>query len=138
VGGGLTRISGGGESLVAEEVYFEKKIACHHGGIVKIGDYLYSNAGGTLMCIDFLTGTIKWQNRSVGKGSLLAADGMLYLLSESHEAALVEATPDEYREHGRLKIQAHGRPSWAHPIVAGGRFYIRDQESLSSYDVKGP
>lgn len=134
-GGGLARITGGGESVKAEEIYFDKKFQCHHGGIVKIGNYLYTNGGGTLMCIEFSTGKIAWQARSIGKGSLLAADGMLYLLSENQEVALAEANPQEYREHGRFKIQGHGRPSWAHPVVAGGRLLIRDQESLTSYDV---
>lgn len=136
VGGGLARITGGGKSLNAEEVYFEKKMACHHGGIVKIGEYMYSNGGGALMCMHFKTGKIAWQNRSVGKGSLIYADGMLYVFSEGHEVALVEANPEAYHEHGRFKINGHGRPSWAHPVLAGGRLYLRDQEWLGAYEVR--
>ena len=48
----------------------------------------------------------------------------------------VSLSPDEFREHGKFKINGHGRPSWAHPVVAGGVLYIRDQESLTAYDVK--
>ena len=136
VGGGLARITGGGTDQKAEEVYFDKKMACHHGGIVKIGDYMYSNGAGPLICMNFKTGKIAWQHRSVGKGSLVAADGMLYILSESQEVALAEANPEEYREHGRFKIKGHGRPSWAHPVVAHGKLLIRDQEELTVYDVK--
>jgi hypothetical protein len=135
VGGGLAKVAVLDGKFSAEEVYFEKKMACHHGGIVKIGDWMYSNAGGALMCMDFLTGNIVWQNRSVGKGALVAADGMLYVLSENHEVALVDASPGEYSEKGRFKVAAHGRPSWAHPVVAGGRLYIRDQQALTAYDV---
>ncbi|MFM2094798.1 MAG: hypothetical protein RIS70_1922 [Planctomycetota bacterium] len=135
-GGGLTRISGGGDNLVSEEVYFDKKMQCHHGGIVKIGDYLYSNGGGALICMEFKTGKIVWQNRGPGKGSLIAADGMLYVFSEGHEVALVEATPEAYREHGRFKIEAHGRPSWAHPAIADGKLFLRDQEWLAAYDIQ--
>ncbi|MGE5192580.1 MAG: PQQ-binding-like beta-propeller repeat protein [Deltaproteobacteria bacterium] len=137
VGGGLAKITVLDDKFSAEEVYFEKKMACHHGGIVKIGDWMYSNGAGPLMCMDFLTGNIAWQNRSVGKGSLLAADGMLYVLSENHEMALVDASPGDYSEKGRFKIASHGRPSWAHPVVAGGRLYIRDQQSLTAYDIRG-
>jgi outer membrane protein assembly factor BamB len=135
-GGGLARITQMDDTFSADEVYFEKKLACHHGGIVKIGNWMYSNGGGPLICLDFMTGKIQWQNRSIGKGSIVAADGMLYLLSENHEVALVDASPGEYVEKGRFKIKSHGRPSWAHPIVAGGRLYIRDQESLTAYDVR--
>jgi len=135
-GGGLAKITQADNKFAADEVYFEKKLECHHGGIIKIGNWMYSNGGGTLICMDFLTGKIMWQNRSVGKGSLMAADGMLYVLSENHEIALVDASPGEYVERGRFKIKSHGRPSWAHPVVAGGRLYIRDQESLTAYDVR--
>jgi outer membrane protein assembly factor BamB len=61
---------------------------------------------------------------------------MLYLLSEKHEVALAEATPEDYREHGRFEIPNHGRPSWAHPVVTGGVLYIRDQQSLTAYNVR--
>ncbi len=134
-GGGLAKISKDGDKQKAEEVYFEKKLGNHHGGIVKVGDHMYGFDNG-LLCMDFKTGQIAWQNRSVGKGSLVVADGMLYLLSEGHEVALAEATPEAYKEHGRFKIPNHGRPSWAHPVVIGGVFYIRDQQSLTAYKVR--
>jgi outer membrane protein assembly factor BamB len=135
-GGGLARIVPAGSLQAAEEVYFEKKMGCHHGGIVKLGDYMYSAAAGSLICMEYKTGKIMWQSRGVGRGALCVADGMLYVLGENHEMALVEATAEEYREHGRFKIQEHGRPAWAHPVVAGGRLYLRDQESLSAYDLR--
>ncbi|MCA9049354.1 MAG: PQQ-like beta-propeller repeat protein, partial [Planctomycetaceae bacterium] len=106
------------------------------GGIVRIGDDMYTCGNGPLTCIDFKTGTTKWQARGVGKGSLVAADGMLYILSEGHRVALAEATPEEYREHGTFEIASHGRPSWAHPVVAGGVLYLRDQGTLTAYNVR--
>lgn len=134
-GGGLAKVTLSGSIQVAEEVYFEKKMACHHGGIVKLGDYMYSCGGGTLICMEFATGDITWQARAAGKGSLCYADGMLYMLGEGHSVVLAEATPEGYNETGRFEIQKHGRPAWAHPIVTGGKLYLRDQESLSVYDV---
>ncbi len=136
VGGGLAKITGAGSTQVAEEVYFEKKMSCHHGGIVKVGDYMYSAGAGPLICMEFKTGKIAWQSRSAGKGSLCVADEMLYILGEGHEVALAEVTPEGYREHGRFQIKGHGRPAWAHLIVTGGRMYVRDQESLTAYDVQ--
>lgn len=135
-GGGLAKVTLNGSIQIAEEVYFEKKMQCHHGGIVKIGDYMYSCGGGSLICMEFKTGKIQWQARGAGKGSVCFADGMLYLLGEGHNVVLAEATPEGYNETGRFKIEGHGRPAWAHPIVAGGVLYIRDQGSLTAYDVK--
>jgi outer membrane protein assembly factor BamB/Ca2+-binding EF-hand superfamily protein len=136
-GGGLAQIIPSGDGLRAEEVYFEKKMANHHGGLVRVGDHLYGFGNGGLICMHYLTGEIAWTARSVSKGSLVYADGMLYCLGEGHQVALVEATPEEYRERGRFKIESFGRPSWAHPVVSGGRLYIRNQQRLTAYDVSG-
>lgn len=134
-GGGLVQIISSGNGQRAEEVYFEKKMANHHGGIVRVGDHMYGFGNGGLLCMNYLTGEIAWTARSVSKGSLVYADGMLYCLGEGHQMALVEATPDEYREHGRFKIESFGAPSWAHPVVTGGRLYLRNQQRLTAYDV---
>jgi outer membrane protein assembly factor BamB len=135
-GGGMAKITGGPDGQQAEEVWFEGSMANHHGGVVRVGDYLYGFGSNSLLCMHFDTGEIAWRDRSVGKGSLVVADGMLYLLSEGHKVALAEVTPEEYREHGRFEIEKHGLPSWAHPVVAGGRLYIRDQHTLTAYDIR--
>ena len=133
-GGALVKISASGDAQRADEKYFEQKMRNHHGGIVLVGDYLYGY-GSSLICMHYLTGKIAWADRGVGKGSLVYADGMLFFLSEGHTVGLIEATPAGYREHGRFKIERQGRPSWAHPVVSGGRLYIRDQQRLTAYDV---
>jgi hypothetical protein len=61
---------------------------------------------------------------------------MLYCLGEKQEMALVEANPEEYVEHGRFKIDNLGRPSWAHPVVADGKLYLRNQGRLTAYNVR--
>lgn len=120
----------------ADEVFFNKELANHHGGLVKVGDYVYGFGNNGLMCLKFDSGEVAWKARSVSKGSLIYADGMLYCLGEGHEVALVEANPEKYIEHGRFKLEGQGRPAWAHPVVANGRFYIRDQGQMTAYDVK--
>jgi hypothetical protein len=77
-----------------------------------------------------------WRHRSVGKGSLTFADGNLYILSEDNVVGLAEASPRRYREKGRFEIKDQGWPSWAHPVVSGGRLYVRNQGTLASYDVR--
>ena len=134
-GGGLVKVSKENSQQTAKEVYFEKDMAVHHGGIVKVGDHVYGFGNGGLICMEFLTGEIAWRDRSVGKGSLIFADGDLYLFSERGDLALAEANPEEYIEKGRVKLPATDRPSWAHPAIADGRLYIRDQKFLTCYDI---
>lgn len=135
VGGGLVHIRSGGDAQKAEEVYFDKAMANHHGGIVLVGDHMYGFGNRGLIAMEFKSGKPAWADRSVGKGSLVFADGMLYCLGENHQMALVEATTEGYRERGRFRIENLGQPSWAHPVVAGGRLYIRNQGRLTAYDI---
>ena len=136
-GGGLAKVLTENGAQKAEEVYFEKQLDNHHGGVIKVGEHLYGFGSKGLVCMNFLTGEIAWTDRSVRKGSLAIADGMLYLFSEQCQVALAEATPEAYREHGTFKVQRQrGRPSWAHPVVTGGRLYLRNQDILAAYDVK--
>jgi hypothetical protein len=108
----------------------------HHGGLVLLNGKLYGFSNAILTCMDFATGQVHWRDRSVGKGSLTYADGMLFLLGEGHQAGLAEATPEAYKEKGRFSIQDLGLPSWAHPVVCGGKLYIRNQGTLSCYDIR--
>jgi hypothetical protein len=77
-----------------------------------------------------------WRDRSVGKGSVIMADGDLYIQGENNMFALAAASPNGYTEKGRFSFVDKGLPSWAHPVVSGGRLYVRNQDSLMVYDVK--
>ena len=101
-----------------------------------IGDHLYGFSSAILTAMKFDTGEVAWKDRSVGKGSLAYADGHLYAFSENGVVGLVEANPDWVQEKGRFSIQQGSLPTWAHPVVAGGRLYIRDQDTIYAYDVR--
>lgn len=132
-GGGVVEIKPDNK---AQEIYFTKDMKNHHSSSVLIGDHLYGFSSSILTAMRFDTGEIAWRDRSVGKGSLVFADGHLYLLSENGVVGLVEATPAGYKEKGRFRIQQDSLPTWAHPVVAGGRLYLRDQDTIYAYDVR--
>ncbi|MCI0486207.1 MAG: PQQ-like beta-propeller repeat protein [Blastocatellia bacterium] len=120
----------------AEEVYFNREMMNHHGGVVLVDGYLYGFSNAILVCIEFATGKLMWKDRSVGKGAVVYADGHLYLLSENQVVGLAEATPAGYKEKGRFNIADKGWPSWAHPVVSGGCLFIRNQGMLTCYSIK--
>jgi len=132
-GGGLVEIKADGR---AQEVYFTKDMRNHHSSSVLVGDYLYGFSSSVLTAMKFDTGEIAWRDRSVGKGSLVYADGNLYCYSENGVVGLVEATPTGYHEKGRFRIQQGELPTWTHPVVAAGRLYLRDQDTIYAFDVK--
>ena len=132
-GGGVVEIKADGK---AQEIYFTKDMRNHHSSSVLVGDHLYGFSSSILTAMRFDTGEIAWRDRSVGKGSLVYADGRLYCMSENGVVGLVEATPTAYREKGRFQIQQGSLPTWTHPVVAGGRLYLRDQDTIYAYDVR--
>jgi outer membrane protein assembly factor BamB len=132
-GGGVVEIKADGR---AQEIYFTKDMRNHHSSSVLVGDYLYGFSSSVLTAMKFDTGEIAWRDRSVGKGSLVYADGNLYCFSENGVVGLVEATPTGYHEKGRFRIQQGELPTWTHPVVAGGRLYLRDQDTIYAFDVK--
>ncbi|TWU36108.1 hypothetical protein [Novipirellula artificiosorum] len=126
--------------IAAEEVYFTSNMQNHHGGMVVIDGCLYGanggNGGGFLTCLDFHTGDVLWRDRKAPKGSLLVANEQLYLRSEEDEILLIEPSQEEFIERGRFVQPDRSRaPAWAHPIVANGKLFIRDQGLLFCYDV---
>src|SRR5215468_616715 len=135
-GGALLGLSAQSGEVKAQELYFTRDVKNRHGGVVVVNGYIYGFSEPLLTCIEFATGKKMWANRSVGKGSLTYADGMLYLLSETNVVGLAEANPNAYVEKGRFSIADQGRNSWAHPVVIGGKLYIRNQGTLTAYDVK--
>lgn len=133
------------DSKSAEVVYENKVMKNHHGGVIKVGDYLYGYSDGPgWICQDWKTGEEVWADKSLGKGAVHYADGMLYCLDEGRgTVVLAEASPKGWQEHGRFTLEPQttkrspqGR-IWTHPVVVNGKLYLRDQELLFCYDVKG-
>jgi outer membrane protein assembly factor BamB len=139
-GGGLVRLKVDGDAISAEQVYFIPKMPNSIGGAVNLKGYLYGTNTQGLMCADFASGEVKWQERGVGAASVCFADNRLYVHGEKDEVALVEPSPEGYREKGRFTLPDQpdrGKSqAWAYPVVAGGRLYIRDLQSLWCYDVR--
>jgi hypothetical protein len=112
------------------------------GGAVKVGDYLYGTTGSALLCLRFQTGQVKWKDRALGAASICFADGRLYLHGENGEVALVEPSPEGYREQGRFtppdppKRASNMEKAWVYPAVSGGRLYLRDHGCLWCYEVR--
>jgi len=136
-GAGLVNLNAQNGTVSASEAYFTREMKNHHGGVVLLNGYLYGFDDSILTCLEFATGKRMWRDRSVGKGSVTVADGDLYIQSESNMLALAAASPTGYQEKGRFSIADKGLPSWAHPVVSGARLYVRNQDSVMAYDVKG-
>jgi outer membrane protein assembly factor BamB len=145
-GAGLVKLGKDADGTVrAEEVYSTAEMQNHHGGMILLDGCLYGasggNEGGALVCLDFQTGKVLWDQReSVGrraKGSLALAEGLLYYRMEDGTIVLIEPNPKQYTERSRFPQPDRTRlPAWSHPVIANGKLYVRDQDILLCYNVK--
>ncbi|MGC3972689.1 MAG: PQQ-like beta-propeller repeat protein [Pirellulales bacterium] len=138
-GGGAADISRDGAGFQARQAFFTKEMKNHHGGMVLVDGHVYgSDDPGILRCIELASGETKWQDRTPGKCSLFYFDGTLITRSERGKVCLVKISPaacevvSEFEQPDRSD-----KPSWPHPVVADGVLYLRDQDLLLAYDVKG-
>ena len=135
-----------GDGFVAVPAYANKNMVNHHGGAVLLNDHVFGHSdNGGWTCQKLATGEVAWKHRerNAGKGSIGYADGRCYCLEEKvgGECILIEASTEGWKEHGRFKLPANSELNrgqgqiWTHPVVAGGKLYLRDLDLLYCFDI---
>ncbi len=145
-GSALLKLNRSRTGFDVQEVYFlpGNKMQNHHGGMIYKDGFVYCGEGhneGFPLCINSQTGKDAWRpGRGPGSGSAAVAyaDGHLYFRYQDGTMALIEATPKAYKLKGQFKIASKNGESWPHPVIAGGKLYLRDQDELLCYDIKKP
>jgi outer membrane protein assembly factor BamB len=142
-GTALLEINKKGKKLSVKEVYYKtnKELQNHHGGMIMIGNYVYMGHGhnnGFPACVEWKTGKNLWgKSRGAGTGSaaVVAADGKLYFRYQDSTMALISTKKDKYELISQFKLPSHNGESWPHPVIAGGKLIIRDQDELFCFDL---
>lgn len=129
-----------GKPSVAE-LWNSKDLDNHHGGIVLLDGRVYGagheSGGENWVCLDWQSGKTLWTAKGIGKGSLTCADGLLYTMSENRDVGLVRPTSQRYELISQFELPRGGKgKTWAHPVVCGGRLYLRHGNFLYAYDVR--
>jgi outer membrane protein assembly factor BamB len=135
-GGICLKLKAEGDSIKADVAWTSRDMDCQHGGYVIHDGYIYGNHDRGWSCLELATGKLLWTEKAVGKGSLCFADGMLYLFAEDKgQAGLGTCSPERLDVKGKFKVAGKDK-SWAHPVVCGGRLYLRYDTNLYCFDVK--
>lgn len=115
----------------------------HHGGVVKIGDYIYGpnwehNRMGHWVCMEWNTGKIVYETEWMNKGSIVAADGLLFCYEEKDGfIGIAKATPDEFKIISSFQVPLGNKgPYWSHPKIKDGILYVRHGDALMAYKIK--
>ena len=144
-GSALLKLSKDGRGVKAQEQYFldANELENHHGGMILKDGYVFcghQHNEGFPICVEMKSGEIVWGGNKRGPGggsaAVAYADGHFYFRYQDGIMALIEANPREYKLKGKFKIKTHNGESWPHPVIAGGKLYLRDQDDLLCYDVK--
>lgn len=143
-GCGLVELSVQGEDVVAKEIYSNKTMKNHHGGVLLHDGKIFGYSDGPgWICQDLMTGELVWRSKKMGKGSVIYFDNHLVCYSENEgDVALVEATGEEWVEKGRFSLPRQSQANrksgkiWAYPAISNGRLYLRDQELLFQFDIR--
>ena len=137
--GGTVQVAAEGDGAAARELYLDKKLAVGLGGAVLLDGKLYGTTGQAMFCADFETGKVLWTERALGAASICAAGGKLYVRGhKGGEVALVEPSPEGYREISKLtQPDRSSTDAWPYPVVSNGGLYLRDQQTLVCFDVRG-
>ncbi len=120
----------------AKDVWKNPRFKNHFNASVLVGNALYGFDNATFKGITLDRGEQTWAIRGLGKGSLVSADGLLFVLTDEGMLVLVEANPQSYEEKGRAQVMT-GR-AWTSPSLAGNRLFVRDQDELVALDVSAP
>ena len=129
-----------------KDIYENKVMKNHHGGVIKKGDFLYGYSDGYgWVCQNFKSGELVWnEKKALGKGAIAYADGKFYCLGEGDgRVILIEATPRGWTPKGEFTISPQTKQRnpkgkvWTHPVISNGKMYLRDQELIFCYDIKG-
>ncbi len=146
--GGLFCFSGYGQGGVKLELskdgssvtkaWFSDKLDSRMGGMVLVNGFLYGSGDNNRewRCVDWKTGAEKYADKSIGKGVVIYADGMLYCYSDKGELALAVATPAGFKLVSQTKVELGSEQHWSHPAIDNGRLYLRHGNVLIAYKIK--
>jgi outer membrane protein assembly factor BamB len=133
----MLQLSADGQT--AREIWTQKKLDNHHGGLVLLDNVIYGTSfNGKWFALDFKTGQVKFQAEAMGKGSVITADGLLYGYSEKGTVALMKPTAKDLTIISSFRVSQGKDEHWAHPAIADGRLYIRHGNALMCYDLRAP
>jgi hypothetical protein len=124
-----------------KEKWADPTLDVHHGGVVLVDGYIYgsnwiNNGNGNWVCQDWETGEVKYEEKWYNKGSIIWADGKLYVYEEKQgHVGLIEPTPEGFEVISEFQVDGGSGPYWAHMSIYDKKLFIRHGEVLFVYNI---
>ena len=135
-GSTMLRLTNGGRNI--EKVWFSSELDNRIGAMVKVGDYVYGSGDNSRswFCVNWKTGDVKWKEKGLGMGNIIANNGILYCYTDKGEMVLAKASSEKFDIISQFPITLGTEQHWAHPVLYNGAMYVRHGNTLMSYKVK--
>lgn len=129
------------DNHTAATVWYRKDLDNCHGGALLVDDKLYGCGcrlgGKNFYCVDFLTGKTRQLDKTLGKVGITCADGMIYAISHRGTLSLLAITPQGFDIASQVDLGKRPENTYlAHPVVCGGRLYVRRDHDLLVFDIR--
>ena len=135
VGSVMLRLTNGGRNV--EQAWANSNISHKTGNTMRFGDYVYASGERTNWhCVDWNSGKTIYSDNTLGVGTIISADGMLYIYSEKGEMALVKPNPEKFEVISKFNVTLGTYEHWAHPVIFKGVLYIRHGNALMAYKIR--
>lgn len=138
--GVMLKLSDDGKS--AEVKWHNGDLDVHHGGLVLLDGYLYganwiNNGNGNWVCQEWETGKKMWEEKWHNKGSIIYADGSLYIFEEKQgHIGLLEPSPESFKLISSFRLESRSGPYWAHMAIFNKKLFVRHGEVLYVYNIE--
>lgn len=140
-GSALFKLEPDGDKLKGTKVWENDVLMSKFQTPVLVDGFLYASDQNGLRCVNWKTGEAAWRERrlkaggaSATNGTMVYADGHLFLLTESGELVIAKASPEGFEPITHAKILS-GR-CWTVPTLYNGRIYARNLTRLAAFDLR--
>jgi len=131
-GTAAVQIAKEGDAFAAKPLWRNDTLGTGYNTPVLKGGLLFGLSDrGNLFCISARTGQAAWTdtNRLSNFGAVLDTGSVLLALPQNGELIAYKPSDKQYEEVARIKVA--DTPIYAHPVVAGNRIFVKDQETVT-------
>ncbi len=128
-----------GDGFTAKELWSNPDIGTQFNTpVLKDGLLFGLSDGGKFFCINAQTGKTAWTDTTErdrgGFGPIVNAGSCLLAMPSSAELIAFKSSDKQYEQLALIKVSE--TPTYAHPVIAGNRVFIRDEDSVAMCTIE--
>jgi outer membrane protein assembly factor BamB len=136
-GNGAVKFQLSGDGTQINEIWRNSGCDNLMGGFIKVKDFIYTSGYEKRQYYSLETGSGKIADSlDFDRGSIIYADGMLYLYNERGQFGLVKPNGSKMEMVSSFKITRGTKAHFSHPVINNGILFIRHGKSLLAYDIR--